>query len=63
MRLTAEQSAFVEAIRDFAERERFDAPHDGHSPEVAAYVRALTTGRYGLTPAPPTRRGRRASAW
>jgi isovaleryl-CoA dehydrogenase len=45
-RLTAEQTAFVEAIRDFAERERFDAPHDGHSPEVAARMGEL--GWYGL---------------
>jgi alkylation response protein AidB-like acyl-CoA dehydrogenase len=46
LKLTAEQDAFVEAIRDFAERERFDAPHDGHSPEVAARMGEL--GWYGL---------------
>jgi alkylation response protein AidB-like acyl-CoA dehydrogenase len=46
VRLTAEQDAFVEAIRDFAERERFEAPHDGHSPEVAARMGEL--GWYGL---------------
>jgi alkylation response protein AidB-like acyl-CoA dehydrogenase len=46
VRLTAEQDAFVEAIRDFAGRERFDAPHDGHSPEVAARMGEL--GWYGI---------------
>jgi alkylation response protein AidB-like acyl-CoA dehydrogenase len=46
VRLTPEQDAFVEAIRDFAERERFDAPHDGHSPEVAARMGEL--GWYGI---------------
>jgi isovaleryl-CoA dehydrogenase len=45
--LTHEQEAFVEAIRDFAARERFDTPeHDGHSPEVAAQMGEL--GWYGL---------------
>jgi alkylation response protein AidB-like acyl-CoA dehydrogenase len=46
VRLTAEQDAFVEAIRDFAERERFDTPHDGHSEAVAARMGEL--GWYGL---------------
>ena len=31
-----------------------------HSPEVAAYLRALAAGRYAATPAPPSRKGRRA---
>ena len=47
MRLTDEQQAFVEAIRDFAQRERFERPeHDGHSDEVAARMGEL--GWYGL---------------
>ena len=47
MKLSHEQEAFVEAIRDFAGRERFDTPeHDGHSPEVAARMGEL--GWYGL---------------
>jgi alkylation response protein AidB-like acyl-CoA dehydrogenase len=47
VRLTDEQTAFVEAIRDFAARERLDEPpHDGHSPEVAARMGEL--GWYGL---------------
>ena len=47
MRLNEEQEAFVAAIRDFAEREKFDRPeHDGHSPEVAARMGEL--GWYGL---------------
>jgi alkylation response protein AidB-like acyl-CoA dehydrogenase len=47
VRLSHEQEAFVEAIRDFAARERFDPrPHDGHSPEVAARMGEL--GWYGL---------------
>ena len=42
MRLTHEQQAFVEAIRDFASRERFERPeHDGHDPEVAAKLGEL----------------------
>jgi isovaleryl-CoA dehydrogenase len=44
--LTSEQGAFVEAIRDFAERERFERPEDGHSPEVAERMGEL--GWYGL---------------
>jgi transglutaminase-like putative cysteine protease len=32
----------------------------GYSPEVRAYLRALTAGRYGPAPAPPARGGRRA---
>ena len=31
-----------------------------HSPEVAAYLRALTSGRYAPVPDPPPRSGRRA---
>jgi transglutaminase-like putative cysteine protease len=31
-----------------------------HSPEVAAYLRALASGRYAPSPAPPPRSGRRA---
>ena len=31
-----------------------------HSPEVAAYLRALASGRYGLVWVPPPREGRRA---
>jgi transglutaminase-like putative cysteine protease len=31
-----------------------------HSPEVAAYLRALAAGRYAAAPAPPPRTGRRA---
>ncbi len=31
-----------------------------HSPEVAAYLRALAAGRYALSPPPPPREGRRA---
>ena len=45
--LTDEQQAFVAAIRDFAERERFERPeHDGHDPAVAARMGEL--GWYGL---------------
>ena len=45
MRLSSEQEAFVEAIRDFAARETFD--HDEpHSDEVAARMGEL--GWYGL---------------
>jgi len=45
--LTDEQRAFVEAIRDFAAREKFDRPeHDAHSHEVAARMGEL--GWYGL---------------
>src|SRR4029450_10630227 len=44
--LSEEQRAFVEAIRDFAAREKFDRPeHDGHSHEVAARMGEL--GWYG----------------
>jgi isovaleryl-CoA dehydrogenase len=46
VRLTHEQEAFVEAIRDFAARERFERPEDGHSDEVAARMGEL--GWYGL---------------
>ncbi|MEA2330496.1 MAG: hypothetical protein QOH58_634 [Thermoleophilaceae bacterium] len=47
MRLTDEQQAFVEAIRDFAQRERFEYPEDDHhSEEVAARMGQL--GWYGL---------------
>ena len=46
MRLSHEQEAFVEAIRDFASRERFDRPEDAHSDEVAARMGEL--GWYGL---------------
>jgi alkylation response protein AidB-like acyl-CoA dehydrogenase len=46
VRLSPEQEAFVEAIRDFAERERFDSPDDAHSDEVAARMGEL--GWYGL---------------
>ena len=46
MKLTPEQDAFVEAIRDFAARERFERPEDGHSDEVAARMGEL--GWYGL---------------
>jgi isovaleryl-CoA dehydrogenase len=47
VRLSDEQTAFVEAIRDFAARERLESPpHDGHSPEVAARMGEL--GWYGL---------------
>ena len=45
--LSEEQRAFVEAIRDFAARERFERPEeDGHSDEVAARMGEL--GWYGL---------------
>ena len=45
--LTEEQRAFVEAIRDFASREKFNrSEHDGHSHEVAARMGEL--GWYGL---------------
>ena len=45
--LNDEQRAFVEAIRDFASREKFDRPEeDGHSDEVAARMGEL--GWYGL---------------
>jgi len=46
VKLTPEQDAFVEAIRDFAARERFERPEDGHSDEVAARMGEL--GWYGL---------------
>jgi isovaleryl-CoA dehydrogenase len=46
VKLTAEQDAFVEAIRDFAARERFERAEDGHSDEVAARMGEL--GWYGL---------------
>jgi isovaleryl-CoA dehydrogenase len=46
LRLSPEQEAFVEAIRDFAARERFEASDDGHSDEVAAKMGEL--GWYGL---------------
>ena len=47
MKLSHEQEAFVEAIRDFSSREGFGSPeHDGHSPEVAARLGEL--GWYGL---------------
>jgi isovaleryl-CoA dehydrogenase len=45
VRLSPEQEAFVEAIRDFAARERFDG-EDPHSDEVAARMGEL--GWYGL---------------
>jgi isovaleryl-CoA dehydrogenase len=50
--LTDEQQSFVEAIRDFAERERFDTHagtggDDPHQDEVAARMAEL--GWYGLT--------------
>jgi isovaleryl-CoA dehydrogenase len=45
VRLSPEQEAFVEAIRDFAARERFDGD-DPHSDEVAARMAEL--GWYGL---------------
>ena len=44
--LTDEQQSFVEAIRDFADRERFDGD-DSHQGEVAARMAEL--GWYGLT--------------
>jgi isovaleryl-CoA dehydrogenase len=45
--LTDEQRAFVEAIRDFAERETWELPeNDHHSEEVAAKMAEL--GWYGL---------------
>jgi alkylation response protein AidB-like acyl-CoA dehydrogenase len=44
--LTDEQRAFVEAIRDFAARERYEQPDGGHSDEVAARMGEL--GWYGL---------------
>jgi isovaleryl-CoA dehydrogenase len=46
VKLTPEQEAFVEAIRDFAARERLERPEDGHSDEVAARMGEL--GWYGL---------------
>ncbi|MEA2379624.1 MAG: hypothetical protein QOD13_3531, partial [Thermoleophilaceae bacterium] len=46
MKLTHEQEAFVEAIRDFAARETIERPEDGHSDEVAARLGKL--GWYGL---------------
>jgi isovaleryl-CoA dehydrogenase len=46
LKLTHEQEAFVEAIRDFAARERFDGTGDAHSDEVAARMGEL--GWYGL---------------
>ncbi|MGH2782160.1 MAG: acyl-CoA dehydrogenase family protein, partial [Thermoleophilaceae bacterium] len=45
MKLTHEQEAFVEAIRDFASREAFDGD-DPHSDEVARRMGEL--GWYGL---------------
>ena len=45
--LTDEQTDFVDAIRDFAEREKFEMPEDDHhSDEVAAKMAEL--GWYGL---------------
>ena len=45
--LTDEQNDFVAAIRDFAQREKFDVPEDDHhSDEVAAKMAQL--GWYGL---------------
>jgi isovaleryl-CoA dehydrogenase len=44
--ITDEQQSFVEAIRDFADRERFDGD-DPHQDEVAARMAEL--GWYGLT--------------
>src|ERR687884_1909573 len=45
--LNDEQHAFVEAIRDFAEREKWEVPEDDHhSDEVAAKMAEL--GWYGL---------------
>lgn len=44
--LTDEQRAFVEAIRDFGARERYEQPEGGHSDEVAARMGEL--GWYGL---------------
>jgi alkylation response protein AidB-like acyl-CoA dehydrogenase len=44
--LTEEQQQFVEALRDFAERERFDPEEDGHDHAVAARMGEL--GWYGL---------------
>jgi len=45
--LTEEQRAFVEAIRDFAARERYErSDEDAHSHEVAARMGEL--GWYGL---------------
>jgi alkylation response protein AidB-like acyl-CoA dehydrogenase len=46
VKLTPEQDAFVEAIRDFAGRERFERAEDGHSDEVASRMGEL--GWYGL---------------
>ncbi len=46
MKLSTEQEAFVEAIRDFAGRESFESVEDGHSHEVAARMGEL--GWYGL---------------
>lgn len=47
MRLNDEQQVFVEALRDFAERETWDSPpHDRHSEEVAARLGEL--GWYGI---------------
>jgi isovaleryl-CoA dehydrogenase len=46
VKLTPEQEAFVEAIRDFAARESFGGSDDGHSDEVAARMGEL--GWYGL---------------
>jgi isovaleryl-CoA dehydrogenase len=44
--LSDEQRAFVEAIRDFAARERWEPPEGGHSHQVAARMGEL--GWYGL---------------
>ena len=47
--LSEEQRAFVEAIRDFAAREKVDRPeHDGHSHEVAAALLAGIQGGVGV---------------
>ncbi len=60
MKLTSEQDAFVEAIRDFAARERFERPEDGHSDEVAARMGEL--GWYGLQIPEAVRRLRAAAS-
>jgi alkylation response protein AidB-like acyl-CoA dehydrogenase len=45
--LSDEQRDFVAAIREFAARERYEIPEDGHSEEVARRLAEL--GWYGLT--------------
>ena len=45
--LTDEQRDFIRAIRDFAERERFDVPPDDHHSDEAA-ARLAELGWYGL---------------